>query len=523
VPDLKLRWDNTLKYSAAWRTQGPGGTLTRDANLDDGDRNFKRGLVSNRLDLFSELDLSYRDFGFRASGAAWYDAVYNRTNSNDSPFTANASSVPSNEFPHATRDLMGRKAELLDAFAFGSGSLGGMPASFRLGRHSVLYGESLFFGANGIAGGQSPVDYIKLIGVPSSQFKEVIRPEPQLSAQLQVKPWLTIGGYYQFAWDPDRIPPVGSYLSNNDILDAGGERILAGPNAIIPGGAPFAFYRGHDLFPRNSGQYGLQIRLRPAGQETEYGIYAIRFHAKDPVVYVYPNVGFNPGTGQIGEYGLAYAQDISAVGASFNTNLGDFNFGGEASLRYNAPLTAHGGSVVVAPGVAADNDSNPLYPVGKTAHAQLSSTYILPRTPLFDSGLLLVEVAWNRALSVNKNASAVDPNSSRDASAVRAVIEPTWYAVAPGLDVSVPLGVGYGISGKSRALGPNFAVPGGGDLSIGVKGLYEQAWHVALNYVHFYGPTDGVLTPPNQPVQFYSYGQALHDRDFISFTVSRTF
>src|SRR5512142_1124547 len=46
-----VRWDNTLRYTAAFRT------LPRDAtagpNTDDGDRNFAPGLISNRLDLVS--------------------------------------------------------------------------------------------------------------------------------------------------------------------------------------------------------------------------------------------------------------------------------------------------------------------------------------------------------------------------------------------------------------------------------------------------------------------------------------
>jgi len=60
IPELRTRWDNTVKYSAAWRTKSPSSSLIdgqKNLNLDDGDRSFGRGLISNRLDLFSELDL----------------------------------------------------------------------------------------------------------------------------------------------------------------------------------------------------------------------------------------------------------------------------------------------------------------------------------------------------------------------------------------------------------------------------------------------------------------------------------
>src|SRR5213595_1027462 len=60
-PDVSLRFDNTFKYSAAFRTSaydsavagGPGSAVP-NPNLDDGDRNFNRGLISNRADLLSE-------------------------------------------------------------------------------------------------------------------------------------------------------------------------------------------------------------------------------------------------------------------------------------------------------------------------------------------------------------------------------------------------------------------------------------------------------------------------------------
>lgn len=146
-PDFKLRWDNTLKYSAAARIAkrspglsqtvfGPTGVVgANNLNQDDGDNNFSRGIVSNRLDLLSELDASYGNVGGRLSAAAWYDAYYNRGNQNTS-FTANH--VPGNEFPGETRDIMGRKAELLDAFVFGKFQLGDRPATVRLGRHTLL-------------------------------------------------------------------------------------------------------------------------------------------------------------------------------------------------------------------------------------------------------------------------------------------------------------------------------------------------------------------------------------------------
>jgi len=95
-PELKVNWDTTFKYSTAFRVKDRspaivGGDNYDPAgghyfpNTDDGSNNFSRGLISNRLDVFSELDVVFRDFGARASAAGWYDAVYHRRNDNDSP------------------------------------------------------------------------------------------------------------------------------------------------------------------------------------------------------------------------------------------------------------------------------------------------------------------------------------------------------------------------------------------------------------------------------------------------------
>ncbi|MCY1271150.1 hypothetical protein D9M70_197040 [compost metagenome] len=522
--DLTARWDTTLKYSVAQRLKEPSSKLTADANLDDGDRNFDKGsLISNRLDVLSEFDLKYREYGLRLSGAGWYDSVYNDSNDNDSPRTVNSRLHQSDHFADDTEKLHGRKAELLDAFVFGHGEVAEMPVSGRLGKHTVLYGESLFFGNNGIAAAQSPVDIIKLLSVPNTQFKELIRPVEQFSGQIQLRPNLAVGAYYQWRWERSRLPAVGSYFSTADILDGGAEEILAGPNSIIPGGEPFHFAKTSDLTARDSGQFGIQVRYRPEALDVELGAYAARYHAKDPLVYVHPGEGFNPFSGQLGTYQLVFPEDIKTFGFSLSTAVGDTNVGVEVSLRDDMPLIPRGGSVVVPAGVAANNDGHALYPVGKTAHAQVSWITLLSPGPIWDGGSFIGEVAWNRLLSVSENREALEPNASRDATALRMVFEPAYYQVLDGLDVSLPVGLGYGISGRSSVINPGFSVEHGGDLSVGLNTTYLRVWKLGLNYTHFFGGDDGLLTPANGPVQSYSYKQSLKDRDFIALTAQRTF
>jgi hypothetical protein len=516
--DVRLRWDNTLKYNTAWRVKDRDSKLISTVNQDDSDRNFNKGLISNRLNILSEFDARYNNFGARVSAAGWYDSVYEGSNDNDSPATANQRSVSYDHFTDDTRKLHGSDAEILDAFVFGKGNLGELPTSFRLGRHTVLWGESLFFGANGIAGGQAPVDIIKATSVPNTPFKELIRPVNQFSGQVQLRPNVSVAAYYQFAWEENRIPAVGSYFSTSDVVGEGGERLIVG-GPIGPNQQPLAFFHGKDIKADDKGQYGLSLRFSPEDWNTDFGLYAIRYHAKDPMIYTRANPGGpNPLTGQLGEYQLVYAEGIRAFGASFSTSVGDANVASEVSVRRNTPLV----SVSQAnPTGLGDNDSHALYAVGNSLHAQLSSLYSFNSNGIWDSASLAGEVAWHRRTSITKNAAALDPNSERDAWGLRMSFTPNFFQVYPGVDLSVPLGLGYNPKGRSSVISKfnNGVGDKGGDVSIGLQLEYLQTWKAGLNYTHYIGGSDNFLDSRNAN----TYGQPLKDRDFIAFTVQRSF
>src|SRR3546814_18308220 len=110
------------------------------------------------------------------------------------------------------------------------------------------------------------------------------------------------------------------------------------------------------------------------------------------------------------------------------------------------------------------NNSNSLYATGNSAHAQLSIIQVFDGSPLWESANLIGEVAWNRRTAITKNAAALDPNTTRDAWGFRAVFEPAYYQVLPGLDVTVPIGFGYNPKGRSSVVGNfNGGVDKGGD------------------------------------------------------------
>jgi hypothetical protein len=538
-PDVELRWDNTVKYAAGVRVKSRSDKLTQFVpapadgsavpgalNGDDGDRNFKRGgLISNRLDLLSELDLVYRkSFGMRVSAAAWYDAVYNKTNDNDSPATNNSLSVPYNEFTDATRKLHGRKAEVLDAFVFGATDVGDARLSGRLGRHTVLWGESLFFGNNAIAGTQSPVDAIKASSVPGSTTKEILMPVGQLSGQLQLSSALTLMGYVQYEWERTRLPAAGSYFSAGDLLFAGSERIR-----LAPGPAPIGFARGPDIEAKDSGQFGLGLRTQLG--EYDLGFYATRFHAKTPVFYSRPGVGGVPGA-VTGSYQQVFPEGVKAFGVSATTTVGTVNVAAEVSVRRGTPLT-NDPQLVLGPTVA-DNNDNPLYAIGNSAHANLSLIWTMPRFFLSDEPSLTMEVAYNQLTSCTRNCTptaaasgrakgALDPGTGRRAAAVRVALAAPQRNVLDGLDLTPSLSVGYN-HGKSPVV--VFGPDRGGDATFTLAGNYLTVWDFTLAYTHYYGKENTATysaVATNNVNGTFTFAQAFKDRNFVSLSLRRAF
>ncbi|EJM22901.1 Protein of unknown function (DUF1302) [Pseudomonas sp. GM21] len=521
-PDFSLRWDNTVKYSAAWRAQNPSSKLVDGQvalNQDDGDRAFKKGLISNRTDILSELDMSFKNVGARLSGAAWYDTEYQQDNDNTDPPRANARSVPYDEFTDDTRHLHGGDGELLDAFVYWNGELGDHSTSLRAGRHGLIWGESLFFGANGIAGGMGPVDVVKAQSVPNTQFKEITRPVNQLSGTFQLTDDVSLGAFYQLEWEETRLPGAGSYFSTSDIIGEGNERLIVGaPFPAFLGGnasSPAAFFHGNDKEAKSSGQGGLQLKF--SAETVEYGLYAIQYHDKTPKLYLKPSTSVpNFSTGQIGEYYWVYPEDIQALGASFSTTVEEYSFAGEASMRWNMPLVSNGQTVL--PGVEANNDSDPLYAIGRTAHVNLNVLASFGPNFIANESGLVGEMAWNRLLNVTQNRAALDPNVTDDGLGFKVVYTPTYRQFFSGIDISVPVGISYFPLGKSAVIGA-FGPDNGGDMNIGITATYLDRVTAGLTYTHYYGAEDTALNGATQ----FIMKQSLKDRDYLSFSVKTTF
>nr|WP_051246400.1 DUF1302 domain-containing protein [Pseudomonas resinovorans] len=503
----QIRWDNTVKYQIGQRTEAPSKFNTSNINTNDGDAAFnKHDLISNRVDILSEFDFTLKDeanSGLRISAAAWYDNVYNRNHRTIPADTFNMTTVDNDEFTAQAKDQAGRDVEILDAFIHSGMDISGHYLSWRLGQHTLLWGESLFLATNGIANGQAPNDAYKALSVPSTLAKEVFLPVNQLSMSFSLTESLSLDAYYQFEYEQTRVPAPGTYWSIGDMVFKGGENLLLAPGFRVP--------RGRDIGPRDdSGQWGVALKYRDYENDWDYGAYFLRFHAKTPQVFLHLST-VAPGIAVPDEYNFVYPEDIKLFGLSASTKVGDANVAGEISFRDNMPLVSDAAQLVVLDGQRVDGRHNPGYAVGQTIHAQVSTIWVLPRVSTWDTSTLTAELGANHLYKVTKNDERRDKdNTVRTAAGFRTIFEPTWYQALPSIDVSSPITLGYNFTGKS-AVDPGFNVTGaahGGDVTAAINFKYAGNLRGGISYTKFLGDEDN---------------NAYHDRDFVLLNVAYSF
>jgi len=527
--DMKLRWDNTFRYTLSQRVKGQNDAILKSPNNDDGDRNFDVGIVSNRLDILSEVDAVYKDsYGFRLSGAGWYDQRYDDNLDNNSPATSNhlANGQPSVGLSEDTEKYYkGLDGELLDAFAFGKFEIGDTPVSVRAGRHTVYWGESMlpFGGAHGISYGQSPIDLGKALAQPGVELKEIFRPLNQVSIQSQIAPTFSIAGQYFLQWEEDRFPESGSYLGFADPYLKGGEALIS-QLPLGPGGSlvPVWFRHAGDIEPHNARDWGLSARWSPEWLNGTVGVYYRNFSDKLPQLLIDASAG----PASLPSYRFAYADNIDLYGISFAKQILGVSIGSEISIRHNMPLQSNP-AVVGIPGAPVPGRGDTAGAKGDTFHALVNFLQVINKTPLFDKADCLAEFTYSQWLHVSQGNDVFKGNSAysgldqvtKDAMTGAVNFTPTWYQVFPGVDLSMPLSIASGLFGVSAV--QTGGSKGNGSYSAGLSFDILARYTATLNYSGFFGnyrrdATGGISSSGD-------IFALLKDRDMVTFTLKATF
>jgi len=381
--DMAVQWDNTVSYGVAWRTEAPqkdavmGGNAEAmgfegtgsSYNYDDGTLNFKENSTyTNVVKYSTDLEINYHNYGGFFRAKAFYDT---EIMDGEREFK---------ELNDATKDAAGKGYDLLDAFVWADFDFGDTPATFRLGRQVISWGESTFIqgGINSI----NPVD-ASAFRRPGAEVKEGLLPVNMFYTSIGLTADLSLEAFYQLEWEKTRMDPCGTFFSTVDFAadgcgpvllagDADERDILAARDAEIAEGkllndrlAPTT-ERLADQEARDDGQYGLALRwYAEALGDTEFGVYYMNIHSRLPfingAITNYDTLGLVTGTAtsQINPtstydskyplYQMVYPEDQKLMGISFATSTeGGASIGGEISYRPDAPIQWNAFELILA-------------------------------------------------------------------------------------------------------------------------------------------------------------------------------
>ncbi|MNP01675.1 hypothetical protein D3C76_934990 [compost metagenome] len=347
----------------------------------------------------------------------------------------------------------------------------------------VSWGESLFY--QGISSAQSPVDATKATS-PGVEVKEILLPVGQIFAQYSLTNDLNLQAYYQYEWEKTELFGVGSYFSTTDFIDEGGFNDATG-----------FVHRLKDDKPSDSGQYGVAMNYTAESlNNTEFGVYYSRFHAKTPVLDFQTDLG---------SYRARYFDNIDQYGASFATVLGDTSLAGEISYRDGQPvLVANAFNSAVR---------------AQTLQAQTSLIHVVGPTSFADNTTLVGELVYNTVLD-NDESEPFSPFpgfsipgtdtlvGDRDAWGYTVQASFDYNNVFSGWDLTVPITYSTAAQHDSALLGSINNGQGDDRMSVGTNWRYLGNFSVEALYSAYLGNANNT---------------SLADRDNIALTLKYRF
>lgn len=515
--DWNLDVDTTVGVSVAQRLKDPdprilagGGDPVLGINSDDGNRSFaKDDLFQKLLSINVDADLNYQgQYGAFIRGRAWKDYAYSGSTSHDSFPTCN--SISCSEYSDAVGDYHESRAEILDAFVYGTFQLADKDLSLRLGNQALSWGESLFL-YGGISSAQGPIDVTKT-NTPGVALKEVFLPVGQLSAQLSVTDRLSVSGYYQYDWEKSRVDAPGSYFSPTDIFGNGvSSLLLPVPPPAPPGTLAPVPYSSEEP---DSGHFGVGVQYSSeAWSDTEFGVYLLKYNDTLPVIEadlsllaagmdLYPTV--------LNNLTHRYFEDIHLLGFSVGGVIGDTNVGAELSIRDGAPVQL----------------KTPLgffFAEGKTAQFQVSATHVFGSTPFADNITFLGEVGVNRVLSHDSVTSSVpgldlaELDNDRSAWGFAGKLELDYFRILPKTDMTLTLSYKNDVNGASSV--PFSFAQGNSVLGVATDFTYNNNLSYGFSYTKYLTDIEDVINE----LGVLEIGHLLADRDYVGGYVKYTF
>nr|VFK44780.1 MAG: Protein of unknown function (DUF1302) [Candidatus Kentron sp. TC] len=529
--------DTTLSFGAISRVQGrdnsiicaANGGAAYGCNADDGNLNYDTGIVSQVWKVISDVEVNHKDGNF---GAFFRVRGFVDTENNG------ASDAKRTRLSDRALDLVGRRADVLDAYGWAKFDVGDRPAEVRFGKHVLNWGESTFIG--GGLNAVSPID-VAALRMPGAEVREALLPVNMLSAAMDITKALSTEVFYQIEWEKTIAEPAGSYFSTNDFATEGANRVYLGWGAVPEGAPSVTIPRSGDNSARNGGQWGVALRyFSQELNDTEFGFYYMNHHSRTPVF---------SGTGGPLNYFAEYPEDIDLFGTSFNTDLGKWAIQGEYSFRKDAPLqiddiellfaasgvpsTLHQLDATYAPGQYVrgyiERDVSQLQGTVSRAFgnvmganefvfvAEAAVTHVhdmpdkgalrLEGPGTFTSGNPYHATNFPGAQHTGKAAESWDHFADATSWGYQLAGRWSYDNVFKGINLLPHIAFAHDVSGVSPGPGENF-IEDRKAVTLGLGATYKGQWETDLSYTSFFGAGRYNL---------------LNDRDFVAFNLKYLF
>jgi len=578
--ELDVQYANTLTYAAAMRTQsasksnvepvapaaltdasgnpvagawGMPGTEAFNLNAgmaalivdgNDGNRNFeKNDLIQNRISILSEMSVNYGDIGGFIRGRAWYDDVYQQNSPakyqawshpqlHNAAFGGDFNGTGIGEFEKDTRDYMASGLELLDAYVYGFFDIGTMPASVKVGRQVINWGEGLAF-PNGVSSAINAAD-ANAATTAGVALKEIYLPTESLYTQIGLSDKVAMESFYQWKYRGTQLIGSGTFFSEQDYLGDGARQMN------IAGAMP---YRKVDKSGevKDGGEYGIALRYF-SDSGAEYAFYAVNAHNKaisavayrtnatlvantDPASMAIAPLVPNSAPGE-GYYLIDVKEDIKTYGLSFTSVWGDTQVAGELSHKRNTPIVLDAACVaqtadmgpsmggLVAVGGCTDHVSGEVSEA-KFTQAQMSFIHQYGEGMMWDALTLTGEImTWQYSDIVGGDEhddKSLFPTNTANGLGTLLIAQLAYYNVFWSADLTLP------ISWQRGWHGTNFASNSREDASIysvGANFAFSGGWEAGILYTAYDGEDKDALDPT-----YYH----LHDRDNLAVNLKYTF
>ncbi len=413
---IEGQWSLNTTLGASWRASerdpnlvsgANGGTAGVGNGHDDGNLNFNKGTAySSAPKATAELQLKKDNLGLFVRATGWYDhTLKDQGVAHGSYANAYVPGAKLDDSAYASLSTFSGVA-LADAYVYGTFELAdNLPLSLKLGNQVLNWGESAFIpGINAM--GAFDLTAAHRAG---AQVKEILRPLPQLTANLGLGNGLSLEAFYQLKWKPTVLDGCGTYWSLADSLNCGGGATVFGDSAgndqaqyngvplfgLVPAGLRnavgagalaatpinFRLNRVDDIKPRDDGQFGVAAHYFANAISTDFGAYFANYHARTPSLTVVKTASPAPSI-YSGQYSAAFgaiakalgsagqtaaakqfgllgafpgaslgwsygAEDIKVLGLSAATEAGGFSLFGEASYTRGIPLQINGVDLVI--------------------------------------------------------------------------------------------------------------------------------------------------------------------------------